>query len=639
MAELITTIFPHDASPPPPEVASIEEGSTIVQALTSDFSQPTTGIQDVDALLSLRKWNTLNLTFGFPANDSDYAARYNGRIAPDREPDIAFAPAPLSLQVAVQKAAQQLQDLTDLTLAQVTDRMPDIAVAVSGKKSDVAQEEAGHAGYPGPDAANGDIWIKDVTSQGTPNPALNPMRGNFGWFTALHELGHAMGLKHPHDSEIHVFSINVIGSSIPAQFLGQTAVARPERDSLEFSVMSYRSYVGGSLEGYTNEAFGFPQTFMMDDIRALQEMYGADFGTRSGDTTYQFNPTTGEVTIDSVAQGAPGANKLFLTIWDGDGTDTYDFSNYSSSLAVDLSPGGWSVTSPEQLAYLGDGEFARGSVFNALQFRGDPHSLIENAIGGSGADYLLGNAASNEIFGGLGRDSILGRDGQDLLTGDVATLDSVGVGFFGLNDELFGGPGFDTLFGDARVMRSFASGGSDFLDGGQGDDVLVGDAALLAEFATGNNDTLSGGPGKDALYGDAGMMSGNTKGGNDTLFGGSGNDTLFGDAISLLDSAKGGVDKLDGGPGDDILFGDGNLAPTAVGGEDTFVFSAAFGRDTVNDFHQGEDKLDFHSAGVAGIEDLSIVLSGADTMIVVDALDTVKLVGFTGTLTMTDLIL
>src|SRR5262245_6826719 len=75
-------------------------------------------------------------------------------------------------------------------------------------------------------------------------------------------------------------------------------------------------------------------------------------------------------------------------------------------------PGGWSVTSQQQLASLGDGEFSRGNVFNALQFRGDPRSLIEDAIGGSGNDLLAGNAADNAIRGASGQDYILGRDGH-----------------------------------------------------------------------------------------------------------------------------------------------------------------------------------------------------------------------------------
>jgi serralysin len=115
--------------------------------------------------------------------------------------------------------------------------------------------------------------------------------------------------------------------------------------------------------------------------------------------------------VNGVGQGAPGggiggaANRIFLTIWDGGGFDTYDMSNYSNGLTINLTPGTWSVTSDTQRAYLGNGHFAQGTVYNAMQFNGDPASLIENAIGGSGNDTIIGNSANNTIDGGPGTDT------------------------------------------------------------------------------------------------------------------------------------------------------------------------------------------------------------------------------------------
>ena len=91
---------------------------------------------------------------------------------------------------------------------------------------------------------------------------------------------------------------------------------------------------------------------MMYDIAALQKMYGANFNTNSGNSTYSWSTTTGEMFINGVGQGTPAANKIFLTVWDGGGTDTYDFSNYATSLTVDLRPGQWSTVSAAQLALL-----------------------------------------------------------------------------------------------------------------------------------------------------------------------------------------------------------------------------------------------------------------------------------------------
>src|SRR5690606_15106837 len=97
--------------------------------------------------------------------------------------------------------------------------------------------------------------------------------------THLHEIGHALGLKHGNES-------NVYGALPYAE------------DSMEYSVMTYRSYAGHPGNYYTNETWGFAQTFMIADIAALQHMYGADFTTNSGNTVYKWNPGSGDTLVN-----------------------------------------------------------------------------------------------------------------------------------------------------------------------------------------------------------------------------------------------------------------------------------------------------------------------------------------------------
>ena len=165
-------------------------------------------------------------------------------------------------------------------------------------------------------------------------------------------------------------------------------------------------------EPYENNEGSGPQTYMIDDIAALQYMYGANFNTNAGNTVYSWSPTTGEMFIGGVGQGAASANKVYEAIWDGGGTDTYNLSNYTTNLHLDLRPGEWSTFSTAQLADLDVGapgvHLARGEVANAFLYHNDPRSLIENAIGGSGSDILIGNQANNVLLGGPGQDT-LGR--------------------------------------------------------------------------------------------------------------------------------------------------------------------------------------------------------------------------------------
>ncbi|MCH8239285.1 MAG: M10 family metallopeptidase C-terminal domain-containing protein, partial [Proteobacteria bacterium] len=127
---------------------------------------------------------------------------------------------------------------------------------------------------------------------------------------------------------------------------------------------------------------------------------------------------------------------MFLTVWDGGGNDTYDFSNYTTNLHVDLRPGEWTLLSDPypafQLAHLGDGGHARGNIANAWLYQDNTASIIENAIGGVGDDQITGNVADNSLYGGAGSDTLSGGLGDDTLYG--------GAG----DDNLDGGAGTDT---------------------------------------------------------------------------------------------------------------------------------------------------------------------------------------------------
>ena len=264
---------------------------------------------------------------------------------------------------------------------------------------------------------DGDVWFGGSGD--------NPTAGNRDWRTVLHEVGHALGLKHGHETS------GVFNTALPSPI-----------DSMEYSVMTYRSYVDQPLNSrYSNETWGYSQSFMMLDILALQWMYGANYSTNSGNTVYSWDPTSGDTLVNGEVGINAGGNKIFATIWDGGGIDTYDLSAYSSDL--------YSIFSDAQIARLGPGEYSRGNIFNAFPFGGDTRSLIENAIGGSGDDRIIGNVVSNKLLGRSGADEIDGLRGKDTLQG--------GTG----NDTLDGGRGKDMLQGGT---------GNDTLDGGRGHD-------------------------------------------------------------------------------------------------------------------------------------------------------------------------
>jgi serralysin len=372
------------------------------------------GDQRIDALLCGTKWAG-PVSFGAPAARSDYEPDYpeplNGFRTLNAE-QLATATATLtaSSPAAPGHGAFSVAGFTRLATSFARTGDADIRIC-NTRDADTA-----YTYYPSDVATGGDVFLGGAGS--------SPRTGNYHGYALIHELGHALGLKHGNETDLF------------------GALPRPS-DSMEYSVMTYRSYVGADARAVYNEDWGFAQTYMMYDIAALQHLYGADFTANAGDTSYSWNPSTGATRVDGAVALAPGANRIFATIWDGGGIDTYDLSAYASNLDIDLAPGEASTFSAAQRARLGDQHFARGNIFNALLHENDPRSLIENAVGGTGNDTIDGNTAANRLSGNAGNDRLSGREASDLLDG--------GRG----RDVLTGGPGRDVLIGgrDADVFR------------------------------------------------------------------------------------------------------------------------------------------------------------------------------------------
>jgi serralysin len=141
--------------------------------------------------------------------------------------------------------------------------------------------EENHAYLPENWFYGGDVWL--MPDNGTASP------GTWAYMVLLHELGHALGLLHGHDR-----------------------LSR-DKDSVEYSVMTYRTYLGQTDISYlTYGEFDAPQTLMMYDIAALQKLYGANFSTHNGHTTYRWDPSTGETFTIMLLRDAQGEIQSFL---------------------------------------------------------------------------------------------------------------------------------------------------------------------------------------------------------------------------------------------------------------------------------------------------------------------------------------
>ncbi|MCB1547866.1 MAG: M10 family metallopeptidase C-terminal domain-containing protein, partial [Hyphomicrobiaceae bacterium] len=452
------------------DIARDEAGTSGVSA---------SGNQDIDGLLRGIKWTSGSLTFSFPDQASFYG--YTG------ERDNNFEALNTVQKNAVREIYEYYSSVANLTFTEITETSTthaDLRFAMSNSPS------TAWAYYPSTAEQGGDAWFGNA---GTTYD--NPQKGNYAYHTFMHEIGHALGLKHGHDTGVY--------GALPQ-----------DHDSQEYSIMTYRSYVGSPGSYYSVANGHGVQSLMLDDIAALQYMYGANYNHNSGNTVYSWSTSTGQMFINGAGETAPGANKIFVTVWDGGGIDTYDFANYTTALTVDLRPGEWSTVSQAQIsllgydANLGGNQYARGNIANAYLYGSDLSSLIENANGGSANDTITGNQANNVLVGNGGADTLHGGDGDDTLWGDQGNLAGLAGAVGG--DALNGGAGADYLYGE---------GGNDTLMGDEDNDRLYG--------GTGN-DTLKGGAGADLLYGEANddIMYGDFAGlggvgeDADTMFGG-----------------------------------------------------------------------------------------------------------------------
>jgi len=350
--------------------------------------------------------------------------------------------------------------------------------------------------FPNTGDSGGDMAFNDGSFDS------NLTSGTYENATFIHELGHALGLKHGHECCCSACG-GGDGGAMPA-----------DQDSMEYSIMTYRSYEGHDLDElpfYTNADGSYAQTYMISDIAALQRMYGANYETESGNTRYTFDETTGEMYINGRGQGASTTNTVFRSVWDGDGVDTYDLSNYDTRLEIDLRPGEYSNFDRDgnfQRAELNFGiapdpsspgnylfssayeEYSDGHLYNAYLYEGNEQSLIENAIGGTGNDRIHGNQVSNKLQGEMGRDKLFGYEADDILVGGNR------------KDRLVGGEGDDILKGGNGYDNLRGGKGADWLNGGKKDDMLTGGAGadtFVFKTDTANDTVTDFGTGDDVL--------------------------------------------------------------------------------------------------------------------------------------------
>ena len=266
--------------------------------------------------------------------------------------------------------------------------------------------------------------------------------GSNAFHIVLHEIGHALGLKHPHDGGL----------------AGYTTYQDAGLSNLDDGFLTLMSYDPTS----SIWQYGWASTPLPLDIIAAQTIYGANTTTHAGNTTHSL--------LD---------DGLLRTVYDVSGTDTLDASNIDKGITLRLAQGNSTTVDTLSTVYIAVNtviENAIGTFFNDTIYGEKGDNTLQGwsgndlIFGGLGDDLIFGQDGNDELQGGLGDDNLQGGDGADLMAGQDG------------NDRLFGQSGNDQLQGGA---------GLDIFKGGSGNDTLYGGSGIDQAYFTSNRSNFT----------------------------------------------------------------------------------------------------------------------------------------------------
>ncbi|MDO6964285.1 M10 family metallopeptidase C-terminal domain-containing protein [Rhizobium alvei] len=438
----------------------------MAQLTTKDLntgSIPQSGVKLLNAITANKIWGETSLQYGFGTQsaltlDTEFAAMFKAIFGNGAKPDATFAFATLS-----ERAYGMIDSVSQLDFSFTSNvNQVDFVLTSTDDRPDSTTE--GFFQFPG-NAMHG---AGNAWSIGAFNSALSQMTatpekggGEYANWTVIHEIGHSLGLKHTHQEKTGIPPLPEVG-----QYM----------DNEMYSVMSYK----GASDGVK---YGHAVSMMALDVAALQGLYGKEAYAEGKSFYTLMDAKGGNLQLD---EGDVMIGRAYYCIWDSGGEDTIQYSGSGKSSIINLNDAtlntaGISADLKALFAQLKAVDLVsyfdkdlKAGIFDQWHHAGGFFSqvldfsnkklhaidggfsiahgaVIENAVGGFGADFLIGNEQDNMLIGVGGDDTLLGSSGRDELVGGAGEdwLD----GGFG-NDALTGGNGGD-------FFMFYAGGGTD----------------------------------------------------------------------------------------------------------------------------------------------------------------------------------